>query len=104
MSLPAHDAADVPAGMWRGAALVGDADLGCVWLVEPDGFRSAALWPTTGYTATFEPLQVRAPDGRVVWTEGQVRDVGGGFSPVHVDRIPEHCRTGDRAWWIAPPL
>jgi hypothetical protein len=80
--------------------VVGDARLGCVWLYD-EGTRAnrAVLWPK-GYRAAFHPVRIYDPDGVIVWREGEQRSLGGGPSPVHVDRIPARCRTGDLAWWL----
>lgn len=87
--------------LWKRADIVTNADRTCVWLLDIDGMKFAALWGP-GYYAKFQPLRIFDKSGRELWREGQKRDIGGGFSPVHVDRIPAKCRTGDRAWWVAP--
>lgn len=101
LRLPSHESDTVPAAAWDGAAIVSDTNRTCVWLRHPDGKKVAALWPKD-YFARFDPLRIFDESGREVWREGQLRDIGGGGSPVHVDRIPSKCRTGDTAWWMAP--
>lgn len=98
--LPSHESDHTPAAAWDNAAITGDATAGCVWIKDSDGKRHAALWPH-GYYATFTPTRVFNEEGAEVWREGRLKDIGGGGSPVHVDRIPKRCRTGDTAWWVA---
>ncbi len=102
--LPSHDGGALPAMLWEQVAIAGDADLGCVWLHDTvSGDKIAVLWPPGGYTATFGPLKVWAPDGTLEWEQDQRRDVGGGHTTVNVDRIPKPCRTGDQAWVLSLP-
>jgi hypothetical protein len=99
IALPAHGSRATPLARIV-ASVAGDARLGCVWLVEEGTLkRRALLWPT-GYRAAFAPLRIYDPNGRIVWREGEVRSLGGGASPVHVERIPRACRVGDSAWWL----
>lgn len=97
--LPTHGSDETPSALLFGE-VVGDTDLGCVWLSPSDSDELiAALWPS-GYRAEFEPLRIFDESGAEVAREGQQLDIGGGASPVHVDRIPDQCRTGDEAWWV----
>ena len=98
MLLPTHGARDVPSAALEATV---DSRDSCIWLVDRTLRRIAALWPQ-GYRAKFAPLRVLDAHGRVVWRQGKWREIGGGFSPVHVDRTPPECRTGDDAWWVAP--
>lgn len=101
LKLPSHEPDTVPAAAWNDAAITGDATAGCVWIKGSDGKRYAALWPH-GYYAMFTPVRIFNDKGTEVWREGKLKDIGGGGSPVHVERIPKQCRTGDHAWWMAP--
>ncbi len=99
--LPAHGSDTTPRAAIE-ATVVGDAEQRCVWLRATDGTRHAVLWPS-GYRARFGPVRIYDERDRLVWQESDaVRTVGGGFSTVHVERIPKACRTGDDAWWMAP--
>lgn len=72
-------------------ALAGDPDLegGCAWL-ETGERKAEILWPA-GYRVTFEPLQLRGPDGEVVAEDGEEVTVRGEFAE---DRVSV-CQVGD---------
>lgn len=100
LALPTHGSPpDRPAALWRGARLEADLQARCLWLVDEAGARHAALWPT-GHRADLRRAQVSDEQGRVVWASGAARDISGGYSAVHVERLPPPCRTGERAWWV----
>ncbi len=100
LALPTHGSPpDRPAALWPGARLAADASAGCVWLVDDAGTRYAALWPVS-WSADLGPLRLYDETGAAVWEGTGSRDISGGFSAVHVDRLPPACRTGERAWWV----
>lgn len=99
IALPTYGDGPVPRSVLRDASIVGSADRQCVWLLDAEGHRHAALWPR-GYRAGFDPVRVFNAAGRPVWGEGHVQDVGGGFTSAGVERLAEACRTGDRVWWV----
>lgn len=101
LTLPTHGSDHYPKSLWSNVDIVTNADHTCVWILGADGDKQAALW-WPGYYAMFEPLRILDDSGRELWREGQRRDIGGGGSPVHVDRIPAKCRTGEHAWWMGP--
>jgi hypothetical protein len=100
--LPSFDAsAGVPASSVTGVGLVGDAERGCVWVVLSDGTRRAALWPE-GTSAKFRPTRVYDSSGALMWSEGELRDIGGGWSRGSVsERVPAQCRTEDNVEFVA---
>lgn len=99
-ALPSHGSDSGPAALLEAARFASSA-AGCVWLVDRQGQRRAVLFPPR-WTAALSPLRLYDAGGREVWREPRVLDVGGGSSPVHVDRIPAACRTGSSAWWLMP--
>lgn len=99
--LPHWTSDELPAAQLNDATVTTDEQQDCVWLLAADGTRIAALWPP-GYRVRFQPLRISDEQDRLVWQEGMSRTVGGGYSPVFVERLPEQCRTGENAWWVAP--
>ena len=72
--------------------LVGDEQLGCVWL-EFHGGKHAAIWPP-GTTATFGPVKVYDANGNVEWIEGEARSFGGSpDAQGDTSAVPSQCRT-----------
>lgn len=101
LRLPAHGEANAsPAGRIANADIVTNADHTCVW-IQDGPYKHAALW-WPGYYAMFNPLRIFDKDGNELWIKGQLRDIGGGFTPYQIERIPPECRTGGKAWWMAP--
>ena len=101
LALPYYSSDSVPAAQIPDVQIVTDPARTCVWLQRANGDRVAALWPQ-GYRARFAPLRVYDHRDQLVWTELEVRTAGGGLSEVYVERLPEQCRTGRYAWWVAP--
>jgi hypothetical protein len=56
----------------------GDPDLegGCAWVEADDGTRYEVLWPE-GYAVSWEPLELRGPDGELVAADGDALRVTG---------------------------
>lgn len=99
--LPHYTADSLPTALLPEVQPVTDSGGSCVWLLTRDNERIAALWPPD-YRARFHPLRIYDEKDALVWSEQQRRDVGGGYSSVHVERLPAACRTGPRAWWVRP--
>jgi hypothetical protein len=68
-------------GVLRGSAAEG----GCVWLELPNRDSLPVVWPA-GSHARFGPIRIYDGSGRVVATEGQLIEVGGGVLPVRDTR------------------
>jgi hypothetical protein len=96
--LPSHGSEEVPARGMSDVNVTVDPSSKCVW-IESEGSRIAALWPA-GFYARLEPLRIYNDKQQEVFREGKRRDIGGGPSSVHVDRIPKECRVGATAWWV----
>ncbi len=79
----------LPGSLARDVGIEGDAAAGCVWLTTGGSRTGVGIWPT-GTTAAFNPLRIYDKDGRVVWTEGELRDTSG---PVKEQspRVPPQC-------------
>lgn len=105
--LPTHGTNQVSDVLMPNMGIAGDAQLGCVWLVYTEGpakgDRLTPLW-WPGTWARFDPLRIYNHHGVEVWREGQVRDISGGGSSVHAERVPPECHSGDGsgAWWMHP--
>jgi hypothetical protein len=100
-ALPSYGEVDaLPGGLLGGVALTASETDGCLWLTPEGGERLAALWPP-GYRVAFNPTRILREDGSTVMNEQDRATMGGGNSPVHVDRLPERCRIGNTAWWVA---
>lgn len=99
LRLPSYKSDMAMAALLKNVTIATNTDHSCVWIVGSAGDKVAVLWPH-GYYAMFEPLRVFDGDGRERMREGKQADVGGGSSPVGVDRIPPKCRVGDTAWWL----
>lgn len=100
IALPTYGDGPVPRMLLRGVRLVGSAERRCVWLLDMDGRKHAALWPP-GYRARFDPVRVFNAAGRPVWGEGHEQDIGGGFTTVGVERLAPECRVDNRVWWVS---
>lgn len=99
--LPAYGPDEsTPRGIAKGVRLSGDLGKRCVRVVLADGNTLAAIWPN-GTTAEFGPLRVFDTRGELWWSEGEMRDLGGGQSTGRLNNaIPAECRTGDTAFVV----
>jgi hypothetical protein len=85
--LPTH--LDGGGGIGFGGTLGGDPP--CLWLEYEGGGRSVVIWPA-GFTARLDPVQIVAPDGRVIATVGDL--IEGGGDPDRGGPVPG-CATSD---------
>jgi hypothetical protein len=99
VALPTHGSDHTPSALLVDARFTAAGR--CVWIVDAEQQRRAVLFPAR-WTARFSPLRLYDDTGREVYREPRVLELGGGGSPVHVERIAPECRVGDTAWWLSP--
>lgn len=66
---------------------------GCIW-VEAEGGRVALIWPH-GFSASGPPLQIRDSTGRVVASENEEVQLGGGLDPIVIPCALHTWRVGE---------
>lgn len=66
---------------------------GCSW-VEAEGGRVALIWPH-GFSASGPPLQIRDSTGRVVASENEEVQLGGGLDPIVIPCALRTFRVGE---------
>jgi hypothetical protein len=65
---------------------------GCIW-VETEGARVALIWPH-GFSASGPPLRIRDSTGRVVASENEEVQLGGGLDPIVIPCALRTFRVG----------
>lgn len=82
----------------------GNVNGGCLWLVKDTGERISVVWPY-GYRATFGPVQLIDPKGRVAARDGDllVGISGGSVGPTELpDGVSNRCVVAQEVWEVNP--